>query len=67
MVRLPGDAPEDLSNAFPFDPTRNPPGGPPELYGAGKVNSAGIEARLSWMNLPSLTVGSFPVGSRPAR
>ena len=59
LVRIPGDAPEHVSNAFPFDPAQDPPGSPPEVYGSGKVTSAGTEARLSWMSLPSLTTGTF--------
>ncbi|MEE8469390.1 MAG: matrixin family metalloprotease [Planctomycetota bacterium] len=59
LVRVPGAGPERVSNAFPFVPGQDPPGGPPQVYGAGKVTSAGIEARLSWWSLPSLTVGSF--------
>jgi hypothetical protein len=58
MVRRPGRDPEDLSNAFPFDPS-SPLLAPPLAYGSGKVTSAGIEARLEWDSLPSQTAGTF--------
>jgi hypothetical protein len=58
MVRRPGSDPENLSNAFPFDPN-SPLLPPPLTYGSGKVSSAGIQATLSWDSLPSQTTGSF--------
>jgi hypothetical protein len=58
MVRRPGRDPEDLSNAFPFDPN-SPLLSAPLNYGSGKVSSAGVQASLSWDSLPSQTAGSF--------
>ena len=58
MVRRPGRDPEDLSNAFPFDPN-SPLLAPPLTYGLGKVSSAGIQASLDWTSLPSEATGSF--------
>ncbi|HIF39724.1 MAG TPA: matrixin family metalloprotease [Planctomycetes bacterium] len=58
MVRRPGRDPEDLSNAFPFDPN-SVLLAPPLTYGSGKVSSAGILASLDWGSLPSQTAGTF--------
>ena len=58
LVRVPGQAFGALSNAWPFDPEHEHLD-PPESYGQGKVTSAGLEARLTAISLPSTRVGSF--------
>ncbi len=60
LVRRPGQDPEDLSNAFPFNPN-SPLLPPPLAYGTGKISSGGFEARLKWDSLPSQSAGSFQI------
>lgn len=45
LVRVPGTDGAALSNAFPFDPAREPCP-PVQLYGTSKTNSAGVPADL---------------------
>lgn len=58
LVRLPGAANDRLSNAFPFDPAREP-WSPPRAYGPAGLSSAGSEVRLATSGLPSATAGTF--------
>src|SRR5205085_7735351 len=45
LVRVPGSTGSALSNAFPFDPTREPCP-PVEIYGVAKTTSLGVPAEL---------------------
>ena len=51
-----------LSNAFPFDPTRNPCA-QPELYGVPKTNSQGVPAALYVSGRPHLVTNDLIVGT----
>ena len=60
LVKVPGTDGASLSNAYPFDPARDPCE-PPRAYGSAKPNSSGGVARLGWESWPSLAAGSFDV------
>jgi len=51
-----------LSNAFPFDPARNPCA-QPELYGVPKTNSQGVPAALYVSGRPHLVTNDLIVGT----
>ncbi len=57
-VKMPGSGPSDLSNVYPFHPTREP-WTPPIAYGAPGVSSMGTDVVLGWSSLPSATAGSI--------
>jgi len=57
-VKLPGTAFDRLSNAYPFDPLRNP-WRAPRVFGPTGTSSAGTALRLGTLGLPSATAGSF--------
>ena len=66
-VRLPGDAPDQLSNAFPFDPAFEPFFEPTIFYGAGSPFPNGDLPELSIDNLASVSAGTITmdIGSGP--
>ncbi|MFT7677778.1 MAG: hypothetical protein ACI8QC_001763 [Planctomycetota bacterium] len=60
-VKRPGDSAEELSNAFPFDPTREPVYQAPVYYGTGTILSTGTVPELTLLNVPSLSAGSLNI------
>jgi len=62
LVRVPGDAGSSLSNAFPFDPSREPCR-QPTTYGVAKTTSTGSVPSLFTTGLPSAALGRFEIGT----
>ncbi len=58
-VKLPGASPDQLSNAFPFDPEREPAFQAPLYYGQGTALPGGSEPEVLLLNVPSLTAGTL--------
>lgn len=62
LVKVPGQAYADLSNAFPYDPAGDPCRAP-ETYGVPKTSSAGVDPILVWEGLPSAAVSAMSIGT----
>jgi hypothetical protein len=62
LVKVPGTTNASLSNAFPFDPQREPCIAP-VLYGTAKTTSIGSLPELSFAGLASLRLGSFTIST----
>lgn len=60
-VKRPGDSAEELSNAFPFDPTREPSFQAPLYYGLGSPLGSGLVPQLTLMNVPSISAGFLEI------
>ena len=62
LVKVPGQAFADLSNAFPYDPAGDPCR-VPQAYGVPKTTSTGVAPTLVWEGLPSAAIGSMRIGT----
>jgi Matrixin len=65
LVRVPGNDGAALSNAFPFDPARNPCP-VPVPYGVAKTTSAGNEVHLGWTGFPSAATDDLVIRANGA-